>query len=228
MSKRFPLGIHLAISLVWMVIALYLIFLYAPEEMTMGEVQRIFYIHFSLAMTALFAYFFVFLGSIGYLWKRSRGADDFAYACAEVGFVYCCGVLVTGPLWAKPVWGIWWTWDARLTSTFILWLLYIAYLMLRAYVTNPGRIEPLAAVVGTLGFITSIVDYMAIRWWRTQHPQPVIGGGAGSGMAPSMWVTTFVTWGALLCLFFYLVRLRTGIARARRGVSIARQHMAGA
>jgi heme exporter protein C len=228
MTKRFQLSIHLAISLVWMVIALYLIFLYAPEEMTMGEVQRIFYIHFSLAMTALFAYFFVFLGSVGYLWKRSRGADDFAHACAEVGFVYCCGVLVTGPLWAKPVWGIWWTWDPRLTSTFILWLLYIAYLMLRAYVTNPGRIEPLAAVVGTLGFITSIVDYMAIRWWRTQHPQPVIGGGPGSGLEPSMWLTTFVTWGAFLCLFFYLVRVRTGIARARRAVSIARQQMTAA
>ena len=228
MTNKSSMTVHLAITLVWTVTALYLIFLYAPEELTMGEVQRIFYIHFSLAMTALFAYFFVFLGSIGYLWKRSRGADDFAYACAEVGFVYCCGVLVTGPLWAKPVWGIWWTWDARLTSTFILWLLYIAYLMLRAYVTNPGRIEPLAAVVGTLGFITSIVDYMAIRWWRTQHPQPVIGGGSGSGMAARMWVTTFVTWGALLCLFFYLVRLRTGIARARRAVSIVRQHMAAA
>ena len=208
-----------------MVTALYLIFLYAPEEMTMGEVQRIFYIHFSLAMTALLGYFFVFIGSIGYLWKRSRAADDFAYACAEAGFVFCCGVLVTGPLWAKPVWGIWWTWDARLTSTFVVWLLYIAYLMLRAYITNPGRVESLAAVVGALGFITSIIDYMAIRWWRTQHPQPVIGGGPDSGLAPRMWVTTFVTWGAFLCLFFYLVRLRTGLARARRALRIARQQM---
>src|SRR5215469_10244180 len=121
MSRKFPISAHLAIALTWVVIALYMIFLYAPEELTMGEVQRIFYIHFSLAMTALFAYAFVFVGSVGYLWKRSKAADDFACACAEVGFIFCSGVLVTGPLWAKPVWGIWWTWDARLTSTFILW-----------------------------------------------------------------------------------------------------------
>jgi len=226
MSKKFPMTLHLAITLAWMVIALYLIFLYAPEELTMGEVQRIFYIHFSLAMTALFGYFFVFLGSIGYLWKRSRPADDFSHACAEVGFVFCCGVLVTGPLWAKPVWGIWWTWDPRLTATFIVWLLYIAYLMLRAYVSNPARVQALAGVVGTLGFITSIVDYMAIRWWRTQHPQPVIGGGPDSGLDPRMWLTVFVTWGAFLCLFFYLVRVRTGISRARRALSLARHQMA--
>lgn len=225
MVKKFPMSIHLGVALAWMVIALYLIFLYAPEELTMGEVQRIFYIHFSLAMTALFAYFFVFVGSIGYLWKRSRASDDFAHASAEVGFIYCCGVLITGPLWAKPAWGIWWAWDARLTSTFILWLLYIAYLMLRAYVTNPGRTESLAAVVGALGFITSIVDYMAIRWWRTQHPQPVIGGGEGSGLEPRMWITVFVTWGAFLCLFFYLVRVRLGIARLRREVTRLRQEL---
>jgi len=222
---KFPMSVHLAVALAWMVVALYLIFLYAPEELTMGEVQRIFYIHFSLAMTALLAYFFVFLGSMGYLWKRLRFADDFAFSCAEVGFVFCSGVLVTGPLWAKPVWGIWWTWDARLTSTFVLWLLYISYLMLRAYVTNPGRVESLAAVVGVLGFVDAIVDYMAIRWWRTQHPQPVIGGGPGSGLDPRMWLTVFVTWGAFLCLFFYLVRTRLGIARARREAVRLRQEL---
>jgi heme exporter protein C len=217
--SKFPTSLHLGLTLTWMVSALYLIFLYAPRELTMGEVQRIFYIHFSLAMTALFAYAFVFIGSVGYLWKRSKAADDFALACAEVGFVFCSGVLVTGPLWAKPAWGIWWTWDPRLTATFILWLLYMAYLMLRAYVTSPGRTESLSAVVAALGFITSIVDYMAIRWWRTQHPQPVIGGGEGSGLDPKMWLTVFVTWGAFLCLFFYLVRMRIGIACVRRELS---------
>jgi heme exporter protein C len=226
MSKRFPTSLHLGITLTWIVVSLYMIFLYAPQELTMGEVQRIFYIHFSLANTALLAYALVFFGSIGYLWKRSKAADDFALACAEVGFVFCCGVLITGPLWAKPVWGIWWTWEPRLTSTFVVWLLYIAYLMLRAYVTSPGRTESLSAVVATLGCITSIVDYMAIRWWRTQHPQPVIFGGSDSGLDPRMWLTVFVTWGAFLCLFFYLVRLRIDIARVRREVSRLRQEWA--
>lgn len=226
MKKVFPPSVHLAITLAWLVIALYMIFLYAPPEATMGEVQRIFYVHFASACTALLAYFFVFLGSIVYLWKRARRADDFAYASAEVGFIYCCCVLVTGPLWAKPAWGIWWTWDKRLTSTFILWLLYIAYLMLRSYVTNPGRVEVLSAVVGILGFVDAIIDYMAIRWWRTQHPQPVLGGGEGSGLEPRMWLTVFVTWGAFLCLFAYLVRQRMALAESRRELGELRRELA--
>lgn len=226
MSKAFPLRLHLAVTLAWFLVALYMIFLYAPRELTMGEVQRIFYIHVSSAWTALLGYFLVFLGSVAYLWKRSRAADDFAYACAEIGFVYCSCVLVTGPLWAKPVWGIWWTWDARLTSTFVLWLLYIAYLMLRAYVTNPGRTEVLAAVVSIIGAVDAVVDYMAIRWWRTQHPQPVIGGGEGSGLDPRMWYTILVTWGALLCLFVYLVRVRIGLAELRREARQLRRELA--
>lgn len=226
MKNIFPATAHLTLTLIWLIVALYMIFLYAPQEATMGEVQRIFYVHFSMACTALLAYFFVFLGSMGYLWKRSRWADDFAYASAEVGFVFCCCVLVTGPLWAKPVWGIWWTWDARLTSTFILWLLYIGYLMLRSYVNNPGRVEVLSAVVGILGFVDAIIDYMAIRWWRTQHPQPVIAGGPGSGLDPRMWLTVFVTWGAFLCLYFYLVRQRMELAESRRELILLRRELA--
>jgi heme exporter protein C len=226
MTGRLSSTAHLYITSVWMTVALYMDFLYAPRELTMGEVQRIFYVHFSLAVTALFGYLLIFLGSLAYLWKRSRAADDFSHACAEVGFVYCCGVLLTGPLWARPVWGIWWTWDARLTSTFILWLLYIAYLMLRAYVTSPGRVEILASVVGIIGFVDAIVDYMAIRWWRTQHPQPVIMGGAGSGLDPRMWLTVMVTWGAFLCLFAYLVRARMALAEARRELRALKRELA--
>jgi heme exporter protein C len=226
MRKIFPVSIHLAMTFVWLVVALYMIFLYAPQEVTMGEVQRIFYIHFSVACTSLLAFFFVFLGSMGYLLKRSRPADDFAYASAEVGFLYCCAVLITGPLWAKPAWGIWWTWDPRLTSTFILWLLYIAYLMLRSYVTNPGRVEMLSAVFGILGSVDAVIDYMAIRWWRTQHPQPVIGGDPGSGLDPRMWTTVFVTWGAFLCLFFYLLRQRMTMAKNQRELVQLRRELA--
>jgi heme exporter protein C len=90
--------------------------------------------------------------------------------------------------------------------------------MLRAYVTNPGRVEVLAAVVGIIGFVDAVVDYMAIRWWRTQHPQPVIAGGPGSGLDPRMWLTVMISWGAFLCLFAYLVRQRLGLAELRRGL----------
>jgi heme exporter protein C len=224
--KKFPPTLHLLVTLVWMVVSLYMIFLYAPQEATMGEVQRIFYIHVPSAWTSFLAYFVVFLGSLAYLWRRSRFADDLAYAAAEVGFVYCTGVLVTGPLWAKPIWGIWWTWDARLTSTFILWLLFVAYLMLRAYLINPGRAEVLGAVVGIIGFVDVIVDYMAIRWWRTQHPQPVMGGGQGSGLDPRMWTTVLVSWGAFLCLFWYLMRQRIALSETRRELSELRRELA--
>ena len=216
MKKIFPPTLHLIVMLAWLLVAAYSIFLYAPQEATMGEVQRIFYIHVSSAWTAMVAYFLIFLGSVGYLWKRREAADDFAHAAAEVGLVFCTGVLVTGPLWAKPVWGIWWTWDARLTLTFILWLLFVAYLMLRNYVINPGRAAVLAAVVGIFGFVDVPIDYMAIRWWRTQHPQPVIAGGGGSGLDPRMWVALLVTWGAFLCLFAYLMRLHLRLAALRR------------
>jgi heme exporter protein C len=223
MRKIFPPTLHLLVTLAWLMVATYLIFLYAPQEATMGEVQRIFYIHVASAWTAMLAYFLIFLGSVGYLWKRRDAADDFAHGAAEVGFVFCTCVLVTGPLWAKPVWGIWWTWDARLTLTFVLWLLFVAYLMLRSYVINPGRAAVLAAVVGIMGFVDVPIDYMAIRWWRTQHPQPVIAGGEGSGLDPRMWVALFVTWGAFLCLFAYLLRQYMRLAALRREVSHLRR-----
>jgi heme exporter protein C len=217
---------HLLIALGWFLVALYMIFLYAPQELTMGEVQRIFYIHVPSAWTAGTAYFVLFVASISYLWKRSPRADDVAQAAGEVGFVFCSGVLVTGPLWAKPVWGIWWTWDARLTLTFVLWLLFVSYLMLRAYVSDPGRASVLAAVVGIIGFADVPIDYMAIRWWRTQHPQPVIAGGQGSGLDPRMWLTFLVSVGAFLCLFSYLLRQRLWLAEARRELSALRRAMA--
>lgn len=216
---------HLLLTFIWILVALYMIFLYAPQEATMGEVQRIFYIHVPSAWTAFLAYFVVFLGSVSHLATRSRFSDELAHAACEVGFVFCTCVLVTGPLWAKPVWGIWWTWDARLTSTFILWLLFVSYLMVRSYLINPGRAALIAAVVGVLGFVDVIVDYMAIRWWRTQHPQPVIAGGQGTGLDLRMWATLLVSWGAFLALFSYLLRQRLWLATARRDITLLRREL---
>ncbi len=226
MSKESSLTAHAAVTFAWLLVALYMIFLYAPQEETMGEVQRIFYIHVPSAWTAFVAYFLIFVGSVGYIMKRTPGWDDLAASAGEVGFVFCSGVLVTGPLWAKPVWGIWWTWDARLTLTFVLWLLFVAYLMVRAYVSEPSRAALLAAVVGIIGFVDVPIDYMAIRWWRTQHPQPVIAGGSGSGLDPRMWVALLVSWGAFLCLFYLLLRVRLGLAEARRELSALRRSLA--
>jgi len=122
-----------------------------------------------------------------YLSKLNIGQQDaIALATAEVGVVFNSVVLVTGPLWAKPVWGIWWTWDARLTSTFIMWLIYISYLLLRRFSTADEQTPKLAAALAIFGFVDVPIVYMSIRWWRTQHPSPVIGGGENSGLDPGM------------------------------------------
>ena len=226
MNKKFPMWLHFALTLAGLVVSLYMIFLYAPEEMTMGEVQRIFYVHVPAAWVSLLGFIIIFIASIVYLMKRSQPADELAYATAEVGFIFCTCVLVTGPLWAKPAWGIWWTWSPRLTLTFLLWLLYVAYLMLRSYLVNPGRAANLCAVVGVIGFADVIIDYMAIRWWRTQHPQPVIMGGPNSGLDPRMLATLLVAVGAFTILFFLLVRVRLRLAVMRRELSEIRHALA--
>ncbi len=209
-----------------LVVMLYMIFLYAPEEMTMGEVQRIFYVHVACAWPALMGFIIIFVSSIIYLWKRTQSADELAQTTAEVGFIFCTCVLVTGPLWAKPAWGVWWAWDARLTLTFLLWLLYVAYLMLRNYLVNPGRAANLCAVVGIIGFVDVLIDYMAIRWWRTQHPQPVVLGGPDSGLDPRMLATLLVSVCVFTLLFFLLVRIRLRLAAMRRELSEIRHVLA--
>jgi heme exporter protein C len=226
MIKKFPMWLHFALTLGGLVVTLYMIFLYAPEEMTMGEVQRIFYVHVSCAWTALLGFIIIFIASIIYLMKRSQLADELAHGTAEVGFIFCTCVLVTGPLWAKPAWGVWWTWDARLTLTFLLWLLYVSYLMLRSYLVNPGRAANLCAVVGIIGFVDVLIDYMAIRWWRTQHPQPVIMGGANSYLDPKMALTLAVSLSAFTLLFILLVRIRLRLAGMRRELSEIRHVLA--
>jgi len=185
----------------------------APTEATMGDVQRIFYYHLPSAWVAFLLFFVNFLASIGYLVRRNLGADALALASAEVGVSFCTIVLLTGPIWARPIWGIWWTWDARLTSTLVLWLIYVSYLVLRRYATG-GQVPVLAAALGIFGFVDVPIVYMAIRWFRTQHPQPVIGGGQGSGLDPRMW--TAVLWNlaafAMLALLFVWIRYRQALA----------------
>jgi len=214
---------HAILTLVWLLVALYMIFIYAPSDVNQGNVYRIMYVHVSSGWTAMIAYFLVFVGSVRYVWKRSPFADDVACASAEAGFIFCSCLLITGPLWAKPIWGIWWTWDARLTLTFVLWLLFVAYLLVRSFFINPNRAALLSAVVGIIGFVDVPIDYMAIRWWRTQHPQPVIMGGPNSGLPPSMEATLFVSAGAFLCLFFYLLRQGLRLAEARREIGQLRR-----
>ncbi len=197
------------IAALWMAAAGYAIFFVAPDESTMHAIQRIFYIHVSSAWTAGVAFFLVAVGGVLYLIKRDPRYDWAGLSAAETGFVFTTVVLVTGPIWAKPIWGIWWTWDPRLTSTFVLWLMYAAYLLLGTLVDDKQRRSVLRSVYGIFAFINVPLVFMTIRWWRGQHPSPVIAGAQpGSGLDPTMKAVLFLTWGATLCLFAVLMRSR--------------------
>src|SRR5437879_8415260 len=177
--------------------ALYEALIAAPTERTMGDVQRIFYYHVPSAWTAFLLFFINFVASVAYLVRRSPIADAVAVVTAEVGVVFCTVVLVTGPLWARPVWGIWWTWDVRLTSTLVLWLIYVSYLVLRRFSTS-GQTPVLAAALAVFGALDVPLVYFSIWFFRTQHPQPVIGGGGS--IDTRMLHVRLIIWFALLLL----------------------------
>jgi len=158
----------------------------APDEKTMHAVQRIFYFHLPSWIAMFSALCVVFYANVAYLITRQRKFDALGVAGVEVGVMCCTIGLITGPLWARPVWGIWWTWDARLTTTFILWILYISYLLLRGLLEDPEKKASLSAIFGIFAFLDVPLVYLSNRLWRTQHPQPVIAGGNGSGLDPLM------------------------------------------
>jgi heme exporter protein C len=190
-----------------------------PPDKEQGDIFRIFFYHFPSAMMTFLFFFVSFIASIVYLAShrsnpsRALKADALALSSAEMGVVFCTVVLITGPLWARPVWGIWWTWDERLTSTLVLYLIYVAYLLLRRFAAGP-QMRTLAAVMAIFGYVDVPIVYMSTRWWRTQHPAPVFGGGPDSGIDPSMmpavwWnLAAWLAWGILIVSWRYASEYR--------------------
>jgi len=210
MTKRIILG---AVAILLVIASAYAAFFIAPEERTMGLIQRIFYFHVSSAWAGFTAFFLCFLGNLLYVWKRDQKYDWLAVSGAEVGLAFTTVVLITGPIWAHPVWGIWWTWDARLTSTFVLWLLYVSYLLLRTLVDEPDRRALLSSLFGIFAFLDVPLVFGAIRWWRTQHPQPVIAGGEGSGLEHTMKLVFFFSAFAMHVFMAFLVAERYALEK---------------
>ena len=195
--------------------ALYMIFGYVPTEKEMGVVQRIFYLHVPLAWLAFMSFFVVFVASAIYLWKRQTKWDVRASAAAEVGVVFTTLFLISGIIWAKPIWGVWWTWDPRLTSALVLWLIYVAYLLVRTYAPDSQRGSRFAAVVGVVGFVDVPIVALAITLWRTQHPSAVI---FEDGLAPPMLATLLVNITAFTVFYAVLMRLRIAQKRAENAL----------
>ncbi len=203
--------ILLAILLIAFLVSIYLIFQWVPQIKASNPAeqiaQRIFYFHVPSAWLGFLAFFVVFGGSVAYLATRNRKYELISVASAEIGVLFITLVLITGPIWAKPVWGIWWTWDVRLTSSLILWLIYVAYLMLRRYLPDGSKRANLSAVVGIIGFIDVPIVYYSIRWWETQHPKAVMASSEGSLAAP-MFFTFMFSLATFTLLYVYLIRKR--------------------
>jgi heme exporter protein C len=188
-------------------------FFVVPTEATMGMVQRIFYLHAPCGMTALAAFLVCFVGNLGYLFKREPKWDWLSVSSAEVGLAFCTVVLLTGPIWAKPAWGVYWAWDARLTSTLVLWLLYVSYLILRTVVEDPDRRALISSFYGVFIFLDVPLVYGSIWWWRTQHPQPVVF--TSGGLEPAMRKVFYLSWLSLMALMALLIRQRYELEAAR-------------
>ena len=202
-----------------MVVAGAAIFLYAPTDYLQGPVQRIFYLHVSSAIAAYGCFTVVLIGGLVYLRRESLVADRFARAGAVVGVVFTTATLVMGMLWAKPIWGTYWTWDARLTSTLVLWMIYAGYLLVRR-LADPGRqAARIAAVVGIFGFVDVPVVHFSVTWWRTQHPGPVVVNDA---LPPEMLATFLLTMACTLVLAAVLIAIRYRIET----LSDERMHLA--
>src|ERR1700731_852990 len=216
-------------TLALMLTSLFMVFEWVPTEAEQGIVQRIFYFHVPLAWVAFEAFGIVAIAGVFYLWLKDQIWDDLGYAAAESGMVFCTLVLITGSIWAKPIWGIWWTWDSRLTTTFILWLLYGGYLMLRAMAGDSEQGARFGAVVGIVAALDIPIVIVSVRLWRTIHPAVLVTRQGGHGLEdPRMVATLLVALAAftalfiwILCLRFVTLRMHTRLAALARSLALA-------
>jgi heme exporter protein C len=233
MKKLAIVALSLAIAAL-MIWGFYQAMYAAPADAAQGDVGRIFYYHVPHGMLCYLFFTINFVASILVLvWRRTNparalAADAWALSGAEVGVVFCSVVLVTGPIWGRPTWGIWWTWDARLTTTLVLWLIYVSYLLVRKFASG-SEMQTLAAVLAVFGAADMPINYLANRLWRTQHPSPVFGGDPDAGLKdPRMlhafgWnVLAWAVWGlAILAFRIYIQRRQQTIETAEAVAALA-------
>jgi len=191
----------------------------SPPDRDMGDLQKIMYVHVPAAWITMLSFFVVLIFSLRYLWQRKENDDLLAASAAEVGATFNGLTLVLGMLWGRPTWGVWWTWDARLTSTLVLFLIFVGYLALRAFIDEPVRRAQWSAAVGILGAINVPVVYLSVRWWRTLHQVQ---------SSPSTVDPMYVLWlranaFAFMFVMIYFIRTRYQAARIERDAELAAQ-----
>lgn len=205
------------LALLFILLGLYFGLLKAPPDANQGDVQRIMYLHIPSILTAYLAFFIVFVGSCLYLWKEERRDDILAHSAAEVGVLFTALTIIEGSIWGKPTWGVWWTWDARLTLTALLLLIFVGYLMLRSLIEDQNRSAVCGAVLGIIGFLDIPLIHMSVYWWRTLHQPPSIlrpDKAPWDNIHPDMLWALGINFMAFLFLFFYLLSLRFRVGEA--------------
>ena len=204
-TARVPLASLLlgSLSFVGVMVSLWLIFQYAPMDAIQGEPQRIFYFHVPMAWLGMLGFGVLTAAGIGYLITKDERWDWAARAAAELGAVFITLALITGSIWGRPIWGTWWTWDARLTTTLILWFIYIGYLMLRSYMGRTHSSARAGAVLSIVGIIDVPIIYESVNWWRTLHPAQQVG--VAGALPPSVVLTLMVSLTSFTLLFSFLM-----------------------
>src|SRR5216117_4486443 len=190
----------------------------APPEVTQGNVQRIMYLHVPSVWVAYVAFAVVFVASIAYLAKRADAADRLAHASAEVGVVFTGVTIATGSIWGKPTWGTWWTWDARLTSVSILFVMYLGYLLLRGTIDDPERAARYCAVLGIVAALDIPLVHFSVYWWRTLHQPPTLLRPGSPPMDPTFVLALMVNLVAFVLLYGYFVAKRVRLLRQEQEV----------
>jgi heme exporter protein C len=220
-SSRF-LGVF---ALIMIALGLYWALIQAPRDALQGNVQRIMYLHLPSILTAYLSFFLVFIGSCLYLWKREKRDDNLAHSAAELGVLFTALTIIEGSIWGKPTWGVWWTWDARLTLTAILLLIYSGYLMLRSLIDDEDRAALSAAILGIIGFLDIPLIHMSVYWWRTLHQPPSIlrpDKLPWENVHPAMLTALAINFVGFLLLYFYLLSLRLRLGEVRSEIKARR------
>ena len=201
---------------------IYKIFMVLPDEAAQGMIFRILFFHAPMAMTAMLGSAVGLIASVGFLLTKNFKYDAIAVAVTEVGLAFLAANLVTGSIWGRIIWGIWWTWDARLTSALVCWLLYAGYLMLRHAIEEPTQRATVAAVFNIFAFVDVPIVIFSIKWFRTQHPQPVMWGGGS--IDPDYSNTLMLNWLALILLGAVLTMIRLRQEETQREIDSLRRY----